>query len=79
MVNPNLCFAILLGLNDELPQSLLEGTVNHRNSSGEVVYGDSISGIKGFTAQVLFTATNNVGSGNNELFAISTEFNESSY
>ena len=49
------------------------------NSSGEVVYGDSISGIKGFTAQVLFTATNNVGSGNNELFAISTEFNESSY
>jgi hypothetical protein len=49
------------------------------NSSGEVVYGDSISGIKGFTAQVLFTATNNVGSSNNELFAISTEFNESSY
>jgi hypothetical protein len=39
----------------------------------------SISGIKGFTAQALLTATNNAGSGNNELFAVSTNYKESSY
>ena len=49
------------------------------NSSGEVVYGASISGIKGYTAEVKFTATNTSTTGNNELFAISTEFKESSY
>jgi hypothetical protein len=49
------------------------------DSSGEVVYGASISGIKGYTAEVKFTATNTKDNGNNELFAISTEFKESSY
>jgi len=49
------------------------------DSSGEVVYGASISGIKGYTAKVKFTATNTKDTGNNELFAISTEFKESSY
>ena len=39
----------------------------------------SVSGIKGFTAQALLTATNNAGSGNNELFAVSTNYKESSY
>jgi len=48
-------------------------------AQGEVVYGGSISGIKGYTAEVLFTATNTGDSGNNELFAISTEYKESSY
>lgn len=46
---------------------------------GEVVYGKSISGVKGFFATVEMTATNTATSGNNELFAVSLEYNESSY
>ena len=46
---------------------------------GEVVYGKSISGVKGFFATVEMTATNTATSGTNELFAVSLEYNESSY
>ena len=47
--------------------------------SGEVVFGKDVSGIKGFTATALFTATNTVSTGTNELFAVSTNYKESSY
>jgi hypothetical protein len=48
-------------------------------NQGEVVFGASVSGIKGYTAQVKFTASNTATSGTNELFAISTDYKESSY
>ena len=48
-------------------------------NQGEVVFGSSVSGIKGYTAEALFTATNTATSGTNELFAVSTEYKESSY
>ena len=48
-------------------------------TQGEVVFGASVSGIKGYTAQALFTAKNTSDSGANELFATSTEYKESSY
>ena len=47
--------------------------------SGEVVFGKDVSGIKGFTATALFTATNTASTGTNELFAVSTNYKESSY
>ena len=49
------------------------------SEQGEVVYGQSISGVKGFFATVDMTATNTATSGTNELFAVSLEYNESSY
>jgi hypothetical protein len=50
------------------------------SSQGEVVFGNSISGVKGFTATAVFLTKNNGGYNNNsELFAVSTEFVESSY
>ena len=48
-------------------------------TQGEVVFGKSISGVKGFFATVLLEATNTATSGTNELFAISTNYKESSY
>ena len=48
-------------------------------TQGEVIFGQSISGVKGFFATVLLEATNTATSGNNELFAISTNYKESSY
>ena len=48
-------------------------------TQGEVVFGKSISGVKGFFATVEMTATNTGISGTNELFSVSLEFNESSY
>ena len=48
-------------------------------SQGEVVYGQSISGVKGFFATVKMTATNTATSGSNELFSLSSNFSESSY
>jgi hypothetical protein len=48
-------------------------------AQGEVVFGASVSGIKGYTAKALFTATNTATSGTNELFAVSTDYKESSY
>ena len=49
-------------------------------NQGEVVYGKDISGIKGFYSIATFSATNTAGaSQTNELFAVSTEFTESSY
>jgi len=48
-------------------------------TQGEVVFGQSISGVKGFFATVLLEATNTATSGTNELFAISTNYKESSY
>ena len=50
------------------------------SSQGEVIFGNSISGVKGFTATAVFLTKNNGGYNNNsELFAVSTEFVESSY
>ena len=46
---------------------------------GEVVYGKSISGVKGFFATVDMKATNTVTSGTNELFSVSLDYAESSY
>jgi len=48
-------------------------------AGGEVIYGKSISGVKGFFATATFSATNTATSGTNELFAVTTEFTESSY
>ena len=48
-------------------------------TQGEVVFGKSISGVKGFFATVLLEATNTAVSGTNELFAVSTNYKESSY
>ena len=48
-------------------------------TQGEVIFGKSISGVKGFFATVLLEATNTATSGTNELFAISTNYKESSY
>ena len=48
-------------------------------TQGEVIFGQSISGVKGFFATVLLEATNTATSGTNELFAISTNYKESSY
>jgi len=46
---------------------------------GEVIFGNSISGVKGYTAQVTFEAENTSTSGSNELFAVSTNYKDSSY
>ena len=46
---------------------------------GEVIYGGQVSGVKGFFATATFAAQNNADTGKNELFAVSTEYNESSY
>ena len=48
-------------------------------TSGEVIYGAAISGVKGFFATAKFTATNTATSGTNELFATSVGYIESSY
>ena len=48
-------------------------------TQGEVVYGKSISGVKGFFATVDMKATNTATSGTNELFSVSLDYNESSY
>ena len=48
-------------------------------AGGEVIWGDNMSGVKGFFATATFAATNTATSGANELFAVSTEFTESSY
>ena len=54
------------------------------STQGEVIFGRSISGIKGFFATAKLTATNTSldtqdSSFTNELFAVSTNYNESSY
>ena len=46
---------------------------------GEVLFGQSISGVKGFFATVDMKATNTATSGSNELFSIALNYNESSY
>ena len=48
-------------------------------TSGEVIYGAAISGVKGFFATAKLTATNTATSGTNELFATSVGYVESSY
>ena len=48
-------------------------------TQGEVIYGKSISGVKGFFATVEMTATNTATSGTNELFSVSLDYTESSY
>lgn len=48
-------------------------------TSGEVIYGAAISGVKGFFGTAKLTATNTATSGTNELFATSVGYIESSY
>ena len=48
-------------------------------TQGEVIYGKSISGVKGFFATVDMKATNTLISGTNELFSVSLDYTESSY
>jgi len=48
-------------------------------ASGEVVWGNDMTGLKGFFATAKFSAANTATSGTNELFSVSTEFVESSY
>ena len=50
------------------------------SNPGEVIFGADISGVKGFFAVATFKATNTAGSTQtNELFAVSTEYKQSSY
>jgi hypothetical protein len=46
---------------------------------GEVLYGQSISGVKGFYGTIKMTATNTANTGINELFAVSTNYSNASY
>ena len=49
-------------------------------NAGEVIYGADISGVKGFFAVATFSAENTTGATKtNELFAVSTEYVQSSY
>ena len=48
-------------------------------TQGEVIYGGNVSGVKGYFATVKMSAKNSATSGSNELFAISTNYKESSY
>jgi len=75
-------------MNDQLFQNIFKPKENKYfaniiNSSGatqgEVIYGSQVSGVKGFFANAKFSATNTADTGKNELFAVSTEYNESSY
>ena len=75
-------------MNDQLFQNIFKPKENKYfaniiNSSGatqgEVIYGGQVSGVKGFFANAKFSATNTADTGKNELFAVSTEYNESSY
>ena len=49
------------------------------SAQGEVIFGSSVSGVKGFFATVTMQAANTSTSDSNELFAISTNYKESSY
>ena len=50
------------------------------SNPGEIIFGADISGVKGFFAVATFKATNTAGSSQtNELFAVSTEYKQSSY
>ena len=50
------------------------------SNPGEIIFGADISGVKGFFAVATFKATNSAGSTQtNELFAVSTEYKQSSY
>ena len=75
-------------MNNQLFQNIFKPKENKYfaniiNSSsatqGEVIYGGQVSGVKGFFANAKFSATNTADTGKNELFAVSTEYNESSY
>ena len=63
---------------------IFNGFANIINNSpateGEIIYGDSMSGIKGFFSTVTIQTDNttNVG-GFKELYAVSSEYIESSY
>ena len=46
---------------------------------GEVLFGQSVTGVKGFTSEVKFTVPVANQSAQRELFAVSSEFNRSSY
>ena len=51
---------------------------NSPSAFGEVVWGASSSGLKGFYGEVTMSVTNSNESGNKELFAVSTGFTKSS-
>jgi hypothetical protein len=46
---------------------------------GEVLFGQAVTGVKGFTSEVKFTVPTTNQSTQRELFAVSSEFNRSSY
>jgi hypothetical protein len=46
---------------------------------GEVLFGQAVTGVKGFTSEVKFTVPTANQSAQRELFAVSSEFNRSSY
>ena len=48
-------------------------------NEGEVIFGGSISGLKGFYGVATFTTENDVAENNRELYAVSTEYVQSSY
>jgi hypothetical protein len=48
-------------------------------TSGEVVYGQSISGVKGFWANITMEIPNAIASRRVEMFAVASDFVESSY
>jgi len=56
---------------------------NTAPQNGEIIFGQNISGVKGFFAETTFTLTNNKGVtngyGKKELFAVSSNIVESSY
>ena len=47
--------------------------------AGEVIFGQQVSGLKGFYATAKFVAANDKDTGAQELFAVSSDYNESSY
>ena len=48
-------------------------------NEGEVIFVGSISGLKGFYGVATFSTENDVAENNRELFAVSTEYVQSSY
>jgi hypothetical protein len=53
---------------------------NSTSSQGEVIFGNTMSGIKGYFATITMQVDNSTSVGTpKELFAVSTEYVESSY
>ena len=86
-ITPSLSPTTLGSMQDALLQNTFKvkenkyyaNLVNNSPSAfGEVVWGASSSGLKGFYGEVTMSVTNSNESGNKELFAVSTGFTKSS-